>query len=66
MPLANLKIHTLPYGAMPEERWRNMYAIMEVNSYKSFTVPNPIKENKELLALEIVTYTVVDLSLIHI
>ena len=37
-----------------------MYAIMEVNSYKSFTVPNPIKENKELLALEIVTYTVVD------
>ena len=33
---------------------------MEVNSYKSFTVPNPIKENKELLALEIVTYTVVD------
>lgn len=60
VPLANLKIHTLPYGAMPEERWRNMYAIMEVNSYKSFTVPNPIKENKELLALEIVTYTVVD------
>ena len=60
VPLANLKIQTLPYGAMPEERWRNMYAIMEVNSYKSFTVPNPIKENKELLALEIVTYTVVD------
>lgn len=60
VPLANLKIHTLPYGAMPEERWRNIYAIMEVNSYKSFTVPNPIKENKELLALEIVTYTVVD------
>ena len=60
VPLANLKIHTLPYGAMPEERWRNMYAIMEVNSYKSFTVPNPIKENKELLALEIVTYTVLD------
>ena len=60
VPLANLKIHTLPYGAMPEERWRNMYAIMEVNSYKSFIVPNPIKENKELLALEIVTYTVLD------
>ncbi|WP_277638407.1 PAS domain-containing hybrid sensor histidine kinase/response regulator [Bacteroides graminisolvens] len=60
VPIANLKIHTLPYGAMPEERWRNIYAIMEVNSYKSFTVPNPIKENKELLALEIVTYTVVD------
>ncbi len=37
-----------------------MYAIMEVNSYKSFTVTNPINENKELLALEIVTYTVVD------
>ena len=60
VPLANLKIHTLPYGAMPEERWRNMYAIMEVNSYKSFTVPNPIKENKELLALEITTYTLLD------
>lgn len=60
VPLANLKIHTLPYGAMPEERWRNIYAIMEVNSYKSFTVPNPIKENKELLALEIFSYTVVD------
>lgn len=60
VPLANLKIHTLPYGAMPEERWRKIYAIMEVNSYKSFTVPNPIKENKELLALEIVTYTVLD------
>lgn len=60
VPLSELKIHTLPYGAMPEERWKNMYAIMEVNSYKSFTVPNPIKENKELLALEIVTYTVVD------
>ncbi|MFV0402626.1 MAG: response regulator [Bacteroides graminisolvens] len=60
VPLANLKIHTLPYGAMPEERWRNIYAIMEVNSYKSFIVPNPIKENKELQALEIVTYTVLD------
>ncbi|MCD8556463.1 MAG: response regulator [Bacteroides graminisolvens] len=60
VPLANLKIHTLPYGAMPEERWRNMYAIMEINSYKSFTVPNPIKENKELLALEITTYTLLD------
>lgn len=60
VPLANLKIHTLPYGAMPEERWRNMYAIMEVNSYKYFTVPNPIKENKELLALEITTYTLLD------
>lgn len=60
VPLANLKIQTLAYGAMSEERWRNMYAIMEVNSYKSFTVPNPIKENKELLALEIVTYTVLD------
>ncbi len=60
VPLANLKIHTLPYGAIPEERWRNMYAIMEVNSYKSFTVPNPIKENKELLALEITTYTLLD------
>ena len=60
VPLANFKIHTLPYGAMPEERWRNMYAIMEINSYKSFTVPNPIKENKELLALEITTYTLLD------
>ena len=60
VPLANLKIHTLPYGAMHEERWRNMYAIMEINSYKSFTVPNPIKENKELLALEITTYTLLD------
>lgn len=60
VPLANLKIHTLPYGAMPEERWKNMYAIMEINSYKSFTVPNPIKENKELLALEITTYTLLD------
>lgn len=60
VPLANLKIHTLPYGAMPEERWRNMYAIMEVNSYKYFTVPNPIEENKELLALEITTYTLLD------
>lgn len=60
VPLANLKIHTLPYGAMSEERWRNMYAIMEVNSYKSFTVTNPIKENKELLALEITTYTLLD------
>lgn len=60
VPLANLKIHTLPYGAMPEERWRNIYAIMEVNSYKYFTVPNPIEENKELLALEITTYTLLD------
>jgi len=60
VPLANLKIHTLPYGAMSEERWRNIYAIMEVNSYKSFTVTNPIKENKELLALEITTYTLLD------
>lgn len=60
VPLNELKIQTLPYGAMSEERWRNIYAIMELNSYKSFTVPNPIKENKELLALEIVTYTVVD------
>ena len=60
VPLSELKIQTLAYGAMSEERWRNIYAIMEVNSYKSFTVPNPIKENKELLALEIVTYTVVD------
>lgn len=60
VPLANLKIHTLPYGAMPEERWKNMYAIMEINSYKHFTVPNPIKENKELLALEITTYTLLD------
>ncbi len=60
VPLANLKIHTLPYGAMPEERWRNIYAIVEVNSYKYFTVPNPIKENKELLALEITTYTLLD------
>jgi hypothetical protein len=59
VPLSELKIQTC-YGAMPEERWKNMYAIMEVNSYKSFTVTNPINENKELLALEIVTYTVVD------
>jgi PAS domain S-box-containing protein len=60
VPLANLKIHTLSYGAMPEERWRNIYAIVEVNSYKYFTVPNPIEENKELLALEITTYTLLD------
>lgn len=60
VPLSELKIQTLPYGAMPEERWRNIYAIMEVNSYKSFTVPNPIEENKELLALEITTYTLLD------
>jgi len=60
VPLANLKIHTLPYGAMSIERWKGIYSTMEINSYKSFTVPNPIKENKELLALEIVTYTVVD------
>ncbi|WP_448789397.1 ATP-binding protein [Bacteroides graminisolvens] len=60
IPLENLKIHTLPYGAMSIERWKSIYSTMQVNSYKSFTVRNPIKENKELLGLEIVTYTLLD------
>lgn len=60
VPLANLKIHTLPYGAMSIERWKGIYSTMEINSYKSFIVRNPIKENKELLGLEIVTYTLLD------
>jgi len=60
VPLANLKIHTLPYGAMSIERWKGIYSTMKINSYKSFTIRNPIKENKELLALEITTYTLLD------
>lgn len=60
VPLSELKIHTLPYGAMTEERWMSIYGKMENNTYKSFIVLNPIKENKELLGLEVITYTVLD------
>lgn len=45
---------------MTEERWMSIYGKMENNTYKSFIVLNPIKENKELLGLEVITYTVLD------